>query len=97
MILEQKASTDYSSATMTITKWKERQHLDLATQATSPLNITHVLVYWESCLQGSVNPAAEQASANSDILVRTAITGNRTRSAEALLVWHLSWLLTLPI
>ena len=33
-----------------------------------------VLVHWESCLQGSVHPAAEPSRADSDIRVRTTIT-----------------------
>ena len=45
-----------------------------ATPATSPRNITHVLVHWESCLQGSEIPAAEPARADSDIRAITTIT-----------------------
>ena len=59
----------------------ERPHLDRATAATSPRNHTHVLVHWESCLQGLEISATgssrlgqphdnlnESAPANSDTL-----------------------------
>ena len=39
-------------------------HLDNATPASSPQNHTHVLVHWESCLQGLEIPATEPVSAN---------------------------------
>ena len=45
---------------------KERPRLDRATPATSPRNHTHVLVHWESYLQGFQTPATEPARADSD-------------------------------
>ena len=61
---------------------------------TFPRNFTHVLVHWESFLQGSVNPAAEPALADSDIIrvrsshktqsqARKAKVGDRSRSHAA--------------
>ena len=43
----------------------ERPHLNRAKPATSPRNHTHVLVHWESCLQGLVD-LTEPARADSD-------------------------------
>ena len=66
---------DVTSASRTAQRSeKERPYLDRATPATSPRNHTHVLVHWESCLQGSEIPAAEPARADSDIRARTTIT-----------------------
>ena len=44
----------------------ERPHLNRATPATSPRNYTHVLVHWESCLQGLEIPANRTVSARAD-------------------------------
>ena len=38
------------------------EHLARSTPATSPRNHTHVLVHWESCLQGLENPSVIRAS-----------------------------------
>ena len=49
-----------------------------ATPATSPRNRTHVLVHWESFLQGSVIPATELARADPDIRAEQPLRAART-------------------